>query len=61
MARETKGSGTQSKVNNANKGESQPRLQKGAKSTSNKKNGKHEKDDSSGSERNTTKRQGNSI
>ena len=61
MAKGTKGSGKPDHVNNANKGESQPKIQKGAKTTSNKKKGKHEKDDSSGAERNTTKKQSNSI
>lgn len=44
-----------------NKGESEPKRQKGAESTSNKKKGKHEKDDSSGAEKNTTKKGSNSV
>jgi hypothetical protein len=43
------------------KGESEPSKQKGAPSVSNKGKEKHEKDDSSGSEENTTKKQQNSI
>ena len=44
-----------------NKGESQASNQKGAKSVSNKDNGKHKKDESDGAEQNTTKKQENSI
>ena len=44
-----------------NKGESQQSNQKGAKSVSNKHNGKHKKDESAGAAHNTTKKQGNSI
>lgn len=44
-----------------NKGETQPRTHQGGPNSSNKKKAKHEKDDSSGSDRNTTKKQGNSI
>ncbi|WP_205512831.1 hypothetical protein [Longitalea arenae] len=51
----------QKSTNNSHKGETEPRRQKGAPSTSNKSKAKHEKDDSSGAEKNTTKKQGNSI
>ena len=44
-----------------NKGESQQSNQKGAKSVSNKDTGKHKKDESDGGDRNTTKKQQNSI
>jgi hypothetical protein len=44
-----------------NKGESQQSKQKGASSVSNKKTGKHTKDESGGAEKNTTKKQQNSI
>ena len=44
-----------------NKGESQPTKQKGAISVSKKGTGKHSKDESGGSEKNTTKKQQNSI
>ena len=44
-----------------NKGESQQSHQKGATSVSKKDTGKHTKDESGGSEHNTTKKQENSI
>jgi hypothetical protein len=44
-----------------NKGESQQSNQKGAKSVSNKGKEKHTKDESDGAEKNTTKKQQNSI
>ena len=44
-----------------NKGESEPSRQKGAASVSNKGKEKHKKDDSDGAEKNTTKKQQNSI
>jgi hypothetical protein len=44
-----------------NKGESQQSHQKGAKSVSQKDTGKHKKDESDGAEKNTTKKQANSI
>ncbi len=44
-----------------NKGESQQSNQKGAKSVSRKNTGKHTKDESHGSDNNTTKKQQNSI
>ena len=45
-----------------NKGETEPRVHKGGPNASNKTKGKHEKDDSSsGAEKNTTKKQENSI
>ena len=44
-----------------NKGESQQSQQKGAKSVSKKGSGKHLKDNSGGAEKNTTKKQENSI
>jgi hypothetical protein len=47
--------------NSPNKGETEPKVQKGAPSASNSKKVKHEKDDSPGAERNTTKKQENSI
>lgn len=43
------------------KGESQQSAQKGARSVSKKGNGKHSKDESGGSRKNTTKKQQNSI
>lgn len=43
------------------KGESQQSTQKGAESVSHNKSGKHRKDESEGADRNTTKKQGNSI
>ena len=43
------------------KGESQQSQQKGAESVSNKGSGKHSKDESGGAEKNTTKKQQNSI
>jgi hypothetical protein len=43
------------------KGESQQSHQKGAKSVAKHETGKHKKDESDGAERNTTKRQSNSI
>jgi hypothetical protein len=43
------------------KGESEPSRQKGAASISNKNKEKHKKDDSDGAEKNTTKKQQNSI
>ena len=44
-----------------NKGESQQTHQKGAKSVSTHDRGKHKKDDSDGADKNTTKKQSNSI
>ncbi len=44
-----------------NKGESQQNPQKGAPGVSKKNTGKHTKDESAGSEHNTTKKQQNSI
>ena len=44
-----------------NKGEKEQSHQKGAPSVSNKKSGKHSKDESGGAEKNTTKKQQNSI
>ncbi len=44
-----------------NKGESMQNPQKGAQGVSNKRNGKHRKDESEGAEKNTTKKGGNSI
>lgn len=44
-----------------NKGESQQSHQKGAKSVSKKDTGKHTKDESHGTDHNTTKKQSNSI
>ena len=44
-----------------NKGESQQSQHKGASSVSKKASGKHTKDESHGAEKNTTKKQGNSI
>ena len=44
-----------------NKGESQQSHQKGATSVSKKDTGKHTKDESHGSDQNTTKKQSNSI
>ncbi len=44
-----------------NKGESQQSHQKGAKSVSNQDTGKHKRDESDGADKNTTKKQGNSI
>jgi hypothetical protein len=43
------------------KGESQQSHQKGAQSVSSKNKGKHKKDESDGAEKNTTKKQQNSI
>lgn len=45
----------------SNKGESIQSRQKGASSVSKKGAGKHTKDESHGAEKNTTKKQGNSI
>jgi len=44
-----------------NKGESQQSQQKGATSVSKKDTGKHKKDESDGADKNTTKKQSNSI
>jgi hypothetical protein len=44
-----------------NKGESQQSKQKGAKSVASHDTGKHKKDNSDGADRNTTKKQSNSI
>ena len=44
-----------------NKGESQQSHQKGAESVSKQDTGKHKKDESDGAEKNTTKKQANSI
>jgi hypothetical protein len=44
-----------------NKGESQQSKQKGAPSVSKKDAGKHKKDESDGADKNTTKKQSNSI
>jgi hypothetical protein len=52
--------GTDGSITN-NKGESQQSQQKGAKSVSKKGTGKHLKDESGGAEKNTTKKQQNSI
>jgi hypothetical protein len=43
------------------KGEGQQSQQKGAESVSHKKTSKHRKDESEGADRNTTKKQSNSI
>jgi hypothetical protein len=43
------------------KGESQQSKQQGAPSVSKKSKGKHTKDESGGAQKNTTKKQGNSI
>ena len=44
-----------------NKGESQQSRQKGAKSVAAHQTGKHKKDESDGADKNTTKKQSNSI
>ena len=44
-----------------NKGESQQSKQKGANSVSEQDRGKHKKDNSDGADKNTTKKQSNSI
>lgn len=44
-----------------NKGESQVSHQQGAKSVGNRDTGKHKKDESDGSDRNTTKKGANSV
>lgn len=44
-----------------NNGESQQSKQKGASSVSSKDAGRHKKDESDGADKNTTKKQGNSI
>ncbi len=44
-----------------NKGESQQSHQKGAKSVGSNSKGKHKKDESDGADKNTTKKQSNSI
>ena len=44
-----------------NKGESQQSNQKGSKSVASHQTGKHKKDESDGADKNTTKKQGNSI
>lgn len=44
-----------------NKGESQQRGHKGAKSVASHQTGKHKKDESDGADKNTTKKQSNSI
>ncbi len=51
---------TAKKNGSPNRGETEPRNHKGGPNASNKSKVKHEKDDSSGTDRNTTKKQQNS-
>ena len=64
MSKENKNhSGSQGNDNTQtkNKGESQQSHQKGAASVSKRDTGKHTKDESQGADKNTTKKQSNSI
>ena len=61
MSKENVGSKGQDNTTTKNKGESQQSNQKGAKSVAKHDQEKHTKDNSDGAEKNTTKKQENSI